>query len=551
MIPQQSRKDEETVQECMAEFSGLQTYRSNFGSQWEEVAELVLPNYRNTFFYGSYNFPGQKKTDRQVDATAMLALGRFAAILDSLLTPRNMMWHNLAPDNDDLARDRSVKLYFEQITRTLFKHRYKPTANFSSQNLQVYQSLGAFGNGCMWVDGYQGLSGGGGLRYRALPLGEIYLRENHQGQIDGFCRHFRLTRRQAVDQFGEDKLPEAIKAATNSEAVFNFLHRVCPNDEYDSERSDSKGKLYASYYVAIDGLKLLSTGGFNSFPMPASRYDQGPMEVYGRGPAMAVLPAIKTLNAEKRDFLTQGHRAASPVLLTTDDGIVDFSMRPGALNKGGMSAEGKRLIDVLPVGNIQISEEMMEVESKLINDAFLVTLFQIMVESPRMSATEVIERTNEKGILLAPTVGRQQSEYLGPLIDRELDVLAEQGLLPPMPPILREAAGEYHVVYTSPLARAMRAQEVAGFSRSLETALTIVNATQDPSVLDTFDFDVIMPQVAEIQAVPESWMASPEKIAAKREQRQASIQKQEQIQAAPAAAALVKAQATAGKKGAA
>ena len=47
----------------------------------------------------------------------------------------------------------------------------------------------------------------------------------------------------------------------------------------------------------------------------------------------------------------------------------------------------------------------MDEERSLINDAFLVSLFQILTETPNMSATEVIERTNEKGILLAPTVG--------------------------------------------------------------------------------------------------------------------------------------------------
>src|ERR1700692_2198488 len=107
----------------------------------------------------------------------------------------------------------------------------------------------------------------------------------------------------------------------------------------------------------------------------------------------------------------------------------------------------------------------MDMERALVNDAFLVTLFQILTESPQMTATEVIERTQEKGILLAPTVGRQQSERLGPQIHRELDVLASQGLLLPMPPALREAKGAYSIVYTSPLSRAMREQEAAGFWR--------------------------------------------------------------------------------------
>ena len=136
---------------------------------------------------------------------------------------------------------------------------------------------------------------------------------------------------------------------------------------------------------------------------------------------------------------------------------------------------------------------MMEHEAALINDAFLVTLFQILTETPQMTATEVIERTNEKGILLAPTIGRQQSEYLGPLIDRELDVLAAQNLLPPMPPRLREAQGEYEVRYDSPLARAQRAQEAAGFIRTVETVKELVNITQDTSLLDPFDFLTAIP----------------------------------------------------------
>jgi len=92
----------------------------------------------------------------------------------------------------------------------------------------------------------------------------------------------------------------------------------------------------------------------------------------------------------------------------------------------------------------------------------------------------------------------------------------------------------------------MRAQEVAGFNRSLETALSVVNATQDPSVLDTFDFDVIQPEVNKINGMPESWTASDDKIAAKRKARAEAQQRQEQIQAAPAAAAMMKAKAAAG-----
>lgn len=537
-------REEEIVRDSLHEFSQLQLFRNTTAQQWEEVAELILPTSRNTFMYGNYNWPGLKKTDRQVDASGMMALSRFSAICDSLLTPRNMQWHGLAASNPDVQKDRSVRLWFEQATRILFQQRYAPIANFAAQNQNNYTSLGAFGTAGMFVD--QAVDEAGNklraLRYKAIPLGELFLRENHQGLICGFIRWFRLTAEQAYNVW-KDKCPESILKAReqHSQVPFNFLHRVCPQTDYDPGRIDARGKPFASYYISLEGQSLLDEGGYRSFPLAASRYDQTPGETYGRSPAMMVLPALKTLNAQKRTFLKQAHRAADPVLLTADDGLVDISLRPGALNKGGMSADGKPLIGVLPSGQIQIAKEMMDEERNLINDAFLVTLFQILTETPQMSATEVIERTNEKGILLAPTVGRQQSEYLGPMIDRELDLLVDLRMLPPMPPLLQEAKGEYNVAYTSPLAKAQRAQEASGFMRTVESTLEIVNATQDTSFFDVFDFDTALPQIADIQGVPVSWMASPQMVAAKRQSRAQNQQQQAAIQAAPAAAALAKA----------
>jgi hypothetical protein len=264
---------------------------------------------------------------------------------------------------------------------------------------------------------------------------------------------------------------------------------------------------------------------------------------------MMVLPALKTLNAEKRTFLKQGHRAADPVLLVSDDGLLSgMDLTPGATNAGGMTADGKPLVGVLPSGNIQISKEMMDEERQLINDAFLVTLFQILTETPQMSATEVIERTNEKGILLAPTVGRLRKDVM---IDREIDLALNMGLLPPMPPRMREAARagalSHTMVHTSPLSKAAQAQEAAGFFRTIEGIKELVAVTQDQSLLDPFDFDAAARGIAEIQSVRESWMADDKAVATKRQNRAEAAKRQEMIQAAPAAAAMMKAKQASGQ----
>lgn len=544
--------EEAVVERVLREFAQLVTFRSTTATQWEEIAELIWPETRNTFQFANYNWPGSKKTDRQVDATGMMALHRFAAIFDSLLTPRNTFWQELRADDDYVMKDRATAVWFERLTKLLFKLRYSPIGNFSSQNQLVWKSLGAFGTGSMFVEGAYTRLGERGIRYKHVPVGEMFLRENYQGLIDSGVRWFRLTPRQAMQRW-PDTFPPILSAPLKmgTEMTYNFLHYIAPRDEkdYDPERLDARGKPFESCYVSIEGHCLLGEGGYHSFPIPTSRYEQAPGEVYGRGPASFVLPALKTLNAEKRTFLKQAHRAADPVLLSADDGIVDFSMRPGALNKGGVSADGKPLVHVLPTGEIQVAKEMMQEERQLINDAFLVSLFQILTETPTMTATEVIERTNEKGILMAPTAGRQEAEYLGPATQRELDVMSSIGLMPPMPPRLREAGGSYKIVSMSPMSRAMRAGEAAGFMRAIEQTKELIAVTQDMSLLDPYDMDKASEGIAEIQSVPPSWMASEQQKARKRQARAQAQQRQEQIQAAPAQAAIMKAQAVAAKAG--
>ncbi len=547
-----SNEEQETIAEILREFSQAQIWRNPYAQQCEEIAELIHPTSRNTFFYQNFNFPGAKKTQQQVDATGMLALHKFCCISDTLVTPKTSFWHGLA-SNAYVMKDRATRLWFERQTKMLFEQRYRTHANFISQNYNNWQGLGAFGNAIMYIDQYDGRWDRGiqGVRYKSIPFGEAFFGQNHQGKVDRIIRWFRLTAYQAVQKWGIDALPEVLRAplAQNSQWPYNFLHCVRPRGEdYDPERLDHRSMAYSSHYVSIEGRCLMAKeGGYRSFPYAVSRYDQAPGEVYGRGPAQIVLPALKTLNAEKVTFLKQGHRAADPVLLMADDGIVGMDLRPGAMNKGGVSSDGKALVHVLPTGDIQISEKMMGEERGIIDDVFMVSLFKILSENPNMTATQVIELVNEKGMLVAPTMGRQHAEYVGSMVEREMDLLADMRMLEPMPPRLREAAGDYHVTDTSPLAKMARANEAAGFMRSIETSKEIVNITQDPSHLDWADLDTAMPEIARIQSTPEAWICDDDKIKAKRQVRAKSQARQEQIQSLPGQAQMLRAQATVAK----
>lgn len=536
-------KDRELAAKLIGDWQHLYGLRGNWNSHWTEIAQRIYPMDSWLFQnFSQLNSQGDKRNFEVYDSTGINALQKFGAILDSLLTPRDQFWHILEAEDPILMRDKGVRLWFEQVNTILFKQRYASNANFESQNQKQYLSLGAYGTGSMFIDDLAGFKG---LRYKNVHLGEIYLQENHQGIVDSVCRHFMLTARQAFQKFGE-KCPDTIKGVYKSapERPFYFLHWVRPREDMDPERRDFKGMPIASYYVSVEGSTVVQEEGYKSFPYAISRYFQASNEVYGRSPAMDVLPSIKTLNEQKKAMLKQGHRATDPVLLAHDDGVIDgFDLTPGSLNMGGVSSDGRALVHTLPVGNVQAGKEMMEEEKALINDTFLVSLFQILTENPEMTATEVLERTREKGMLLSPTVGRQESEYKGPMIHRELDILSKQGLLPPQPKLLKSAKGAYKIVHDSPISRAQKAEWASGAMRTVEQLMTVSQAMQDPSYLDYINWNVAAPAVAKINGTPDSWINTKEDIQKMRQSRAKQQQVQTAIQAAPSMAAVVKAKA--------
>lgn len=544
MADKPNNAEQDLVDEILRRAEKMVSDRGTLDAHLEEVAARVMPQYRGSFQgHGAARIEGEKRNQEMYDSTAALALTKFAAVMESILTPYGSKWQRIVPTDKSLMRNRQVREWYEDTTDRLFAYRNAPRANYRSQKQEDYLQLGAFGTAPLFMDR---LAGGIGLRYKSCSLADTYFQVNHQGMVDTVYRRIAdMTARQALQKWGADRLPDEIKngAKSNPDKLFEFWHCVQPRTDVDPQRVDYKGMAYASYYVSKTGKKLVEEGGYHTFPYSVSRHIVAPGEVYGRSPAMLVLPNIKVLNEMKRTMLKQGHRIVDPVILLHDDGVMDgFSLKAGALNYGAVNADGRPLAHVLPTGNLAAGKEQADDERLVIKDAFFVTLFEILVEDRReMTATEVLERIREKGVLLAPVTGRQYTEALGPQTEREIDLLAQQGLLLPMPQILREAHAEWKAEYDSPLSRAMRAEEATGFYRWSEIGLKVATEAQDPSALDWVNMDVAMPELAEINAVPFRWVRTPEQVKARREGRNQAARTQQLIEAAPAAAGLAKA----------
>ena len=516
--------------------------RAGWENLWQEVAERIHPSEAQ---FGGAKTPGQNDAVTIFDSTAPLALERFSAALESVLTPRTQRWHALKPKNPDLSNDQEVMRWCQFLTDRLFSLRYASGANFASQFHEAYLSLGLYGTGAVYISDDVGRA----IRYKSVFLGELFLAENAHGAIDSVFRRFRMTPRQAVAEYGEDNLPAQIIQAWREgkyDQKFEFIHAVLPVEETGEKLPP--GMRWASYHVSLTGKQLLKTGGYFSFPYAIGRYTTAPNEIYGRGPAITVLADIKSLNRMSKTMLIAGDRAVMPPLLAPHADVLNtFHSEPNALNHGAMSDNGVPLVAALDFkSNLPVSLEMQEQKRAVINDAFLVTLFQILVDAPQMTATEALIRAQEKGALLAPTAGRLQADMLAVTIERELDIMSRAGLIPPPPEALLDEEGgvALEVEYDSYLSRAQRTDEGVAILKTLEVVPML--AQLDPSVLKMLKGPEILRQLSEVHGMPAKLLHDDKELAALLEQEQQAQAMAMAAQAAPAAAGAAKDMAQAG-----
>jgi hypothetical protein len=484
----------------------LLSQQANFRRYWEEIAYYVIPA-QATFLVQPTE--GLKRTERLFDGSAVLACERFSAAVDGMLTPRAQIYHGLAPEDEDLADDKECKSWYDQATKVLFRLRYRTGANFASQTHENYMSLGAFGNMVLFVDDAVSHADlfdrvGPGPLYRALPMQECVWTTDHTGRVNTLYREFELEAQQALTQFG-DKLPDDIRNGVEKHpyAKHKFIHCVKPNDDRVPRAGDFRGMEYASYYVAAAGNKMVDVGGYRAWPFGVGRYAMAPRENYGRGPAMACFPSIRTANEEKKTILRAGQKVVDPPVLLYEEGVLEaFNQRAGAANYGMLTADGQPLAMPFETkANIPLGIELLDREKGEINDAFLVSLFQFLSQrTDNMTAAEVYAREGQTAMLLAPTMGRQESEYLGAIVHRELQIASDSGLLPPLPDKLKRRGARYKVEYTGPLAKMARATQGSAILQTVQALGEL--AQVDPNAALAIDVVKAAVELADINGVP-------------------------------------------------
>ena len=500
----------------------LEADRGTWESHWQEILDYVMPRKAEITFLRSR---GEKRTEVLFDSTAITANNLLAASLQGTLTSPSLPWFSLKLRDDDANKIRDVQIWLEDTARRMYAVFNE--SNFNTEVHEMYLDLCSVGTSAIFVEEANEGFLQGGLHFNTLHIAEYFIQENSTGRVDTLYRKYKMTARQAIQEFGEDnvgtKIKEAVKAKPDTQ--FNFIHAVEPTQDYErSVGMKSKTKLpFHSCHVCFEDKMVVRVGGYNEFPYLVPRWSKATGEIFGRSPSYNALPDIKTLNKAVEIGLKAWAKAIDPPLLVTDDGVIGrVRMTPAGITV----VRSDTAIKPLQIGsNWQITDLKENQLRTAIRQAYYSDQLQLQ-EGPQMTATEVQVRYELMQRLLGPTLGRFQTEFLNPLIERVFGIMMRSDALMPRPEAM--SGLNMDIEYVGPLARSQRMEEAIAVERLYQLAMQVVQV--DPTVMDVINHEQAIRMRATLLGVPKTVLRGEDEVAEIREQR-AAAQQQAQEQA--------------------
>jgi hypothetical protein len=198
-----------------------------------------------------------------------------------------------------------------------------------------------------------------------------------------------------------------------------------------------------------------------------------------------------------------------------DDGVImPLETVPGGVNYY-RAGTNDRIMPIFNDSRVDFGLEILNERRQRIRESFYIDQLQLRNNGPQMTATEVVQRTEERSRLLAPILSRQQNEFLRVIIDRVFAILNRRGMLPEAPEILKGKVVD--VKYTSAIAKSQTAGQVQAVYRTMEGIAPF--ASFDPSVVDNFDSDKACRFIAKATGFPQEIIRNEDEVIKMRESR--------------------------------
>jgi hypothetical protein len=514
----------------------MATERSTFDAVYQELRELVRPDTAD--FTSSQNRPGEERR-KVYDGTATWAADMLASGLHSYLSNPVDLWFAIGVAGVPLSQlSFTSKAWLEQVSDLIYNHYSQPSTSLNPTLHEAYLDLASFGMTGIyhWFDNEKNQ-----LRFRSYPLSSIWVDENAQGDVNLVQRKIKWTVAQIEEEFGQ--LPVRLARLKREDKV-DVIHEVSENASYERGSRVPTRRKWTSLYVCIDTREVLEQSGLDKMPYLTPRWSKLCGDKYARGPGVSVLPEIRMVNAMSKSIIMAAQKMVDPPLMVEDDGyMLPIRTHPGGLN---MRRPGSEPIMPLPTAQrIDIGVEMIEQRREMIRRGFYIDWIVRGQKKERQTAHEIMDERNQMLGLMAPIVGRIQSELLGPMLRLSFFYLNRAGLIPPAPDELDGA--ELDVGYVSPAARAQstaRGQGMMAYVQQISQLLPVL-----PGLVDSIDEDALNSELQDQLDVPRRVLLSPEKVAEKRSAREQQNQMAQMALVGPAMAKSAKDLASAQAEG--
>ena len=500
----------------LSRFEKLEGQRQNWETHWQEVADYMQPRKADVT---KQRARGDKRMEQVFDSSPIQAVELLAASLHGMLTNPSTPWFTLRFKDEDIDNEDEAKLWLESSTDAMYTAFNR--SNFQQEIFELYHDLITFGTAAMFIEE----DNDDIIKFSTRHINEVFIAENDKGRIDTIYRKFKISARAAIQKFGDAVSSDVqTKAKKDPYEEMEILHAVYPRSEFNPNKKDKKNMPFESVYIEFKNGNELSVSGFREFPFVIPRYLKASNEIYGRSPAMTALPDVKMLNEMSKTTIKAAQKQVDPPLLVPDDGfLLPVRTVPGGLNFYRSGTRDR--IEPLNIGaNNPLGLNMEEQRRDSIRAVFYVNQL-MMQQGPQMTATEVIQRNEEKMRLLGPVLGRLQSELLKPLIDRVFAILLRNNMLPQAPEFL--SGRDIEIEYVSPLAKAQKSTELQSIMRAVEILGSLANVAP---VFDYVNFDNLVKHLADIVGVPQKLLKSQSQVNAERQQAQQQQQEMQQMQ---------------------
>lgn len=499
------------AEQLIQRFEELRTGRSTFEADLQDIVDLVMPSQVDI---NRQMFDGQTRWQYKYDGTASEALLEFASGLCSYITNPSERWFELEFADYDPAWDDEALAWLEDVTNTIYEVYRYPVATFTTAMHEGYLAIGSLGtliiNQEIERDPYEHVS------LVSVPLAECFLAENSSGKVDTVFRKRRFTTRQLLEKFerSSDVLhKEFYDEKTPADKPWEILHCVYPRREV--KPGLATGMRFASFWVDMTHKLVIRESGYDELPYHVARWIKYGNEPYGRSPAHTCLPEIRMVNSMEKTNIRAGQKIADPPLMVPDDDFAaPIKTSPGSLI---YVRDKEHMIEPLLSGaQLPIALEQTEQKRESIRRAFHNDWLKMGKEKQEMTAYETADRRNEKLQMLAPMLGRIQSELTGPMINRTYNLLRSMNRIPPAPANIRGLV--LKISYVGDAAKAQAGSRATSMARFVEDLVPM--GQLKPEIFDVIDEARFASEMAASRGVTRKILRNPAELEQMRQQRQ-------------------------------